>query len=197
MSAIVDKPSLDQVWHWLADVPDPEIPVISITDLGIVREVRYNGEQLVVTVTPTYSGCPATDVIAESIRDAMRAHGIADCARDDAPLSPAWTTDWLSADGEAQAARLRHRAARSGGRERAAHRPSRMRRPAPPHRPWLVPRCGSDAHRAAVGQFGSTAVQERCGAVSLCREPFEHFKCHLITMSRDAVAERRHEPVPT
>eukprot|EP01035_Chromulina_nebulosa_P062450 gene62450-85405_t len=57
-AAAVDKPSLDTVWHWLAEVPDPEIPVISITDLGIVRDVRWQDEQLVVTVTPTYSGCP-------------------------------------------------------------------------------------------------------------------------------------------
>ena len=95
MNALVDPPSLDSIWQWLAEVPDPEIPVISITDLGIVREVRYDADQLVVTVTPTYSGCPATEVIAAMIQQAMAAHGIGN-TKMETRLSPAWTTDWLT-----------------------------------------------------------------------------------------------------
>src|SRR5581483_5844057 len=72
-------PPISEVWHWLEEVADPEIPVLSITDLGIVREVRWSGEdkgELVVTITPTYSGCPAMDVIADEIRAALQNHGI-------------------------------------------------------------------------------------------------------------------------
>ena len=69
-------PPTDRIWHWLSQVPDPEIPVISLTDLGIIRDVAWQNDTLVVTVTPTYSGCPATGVINLDIETALRAHGI-------------------------------------------------------------------------------------------------------------------------
>lgn len=97
MGGLATRPGLEEVWSWLAEVPDPEIPVISVTDLGIVREVGYDGDTLVVTVTPTYSGCPATAVINLEIERALHAHGVTDL-RIERRLSPPWTTDWLNPD---------------------------------------------------------------------------------------------------
>src|SRR6218665_2971374 len=70
------RPSIDEVWHWLAQVPDPEIPVISLTDLGIIRDVEWRDDTLVVTVTPTYSGCPATTIINLDIETALAEEGV-------------------------------------------------------------------------------------------------------------------------
>ena len=79
-----------QVWGWLGEVADPEIPVISVVDLGIVREVAFDGAACVVTITPTYSGCPAMQVIADAVKEALRAHGLEE-VRIVSRLSPAWT----------------------------------------------------------------------------------------------------------
>ena len=92
------RPSVKEVWHWLSEVPDPEIPVISLTDLGIVRDVAWQDDTLVVTVTPTYSGCPATTVINLDIETALTGRGLSK-VRLERRLSPAWTTDWISAEG--------------------------------------------------------------------------------------------------
>ena len=96
------QPSLEQIWTWLSEVPDPEIPVISVVDLGIVRDVYWHGEgleaELRVAITPTYSGCPATQVIAHDIEAALRAHGIRRLRLENR-LAPAWTTDWISEAG--------------------------------------------------------------------------------------------------
>ena len=94
--------SNEQVWAWLADVPDPEIPVISVVDLGIVRGVAVDegSGECVVTITPTYSGCPAMQVIAEDVENALRARGL-ERVRIETRLSPAWTTDWMSETGKA------------------------------------------------------------------------------------------------
>lgn len=167
-------PSTDQVWRWLAEVPDPEIPVISVTDLGIVREVAWEGDTLVVTVTPTYSGCPATTVINLDIEQALRAKGI-EKLRLERRLSPPWTTDWISAegreklrgfgiappvDGTAADARLLARADKLAGRAEPV---------------VACPRCGS-SHTEKISQFGSTPCKAnyRCRD---CLEPFDYFKC--------------------
>ena len=92
--------TIDQVWSWLGEVPDPEIPVISVVDLGIVRDVAYEGDECVVTITPTYSGCPAMQVIADTVKEALHAHGLSK-VRLISRLSPAWTTDWMSETGRA------------------------------------------------------------------------------------------------
>ncbi len=91
-------PDIRMVRHWLAQVPDPEIPVISLTDLGIIRDVQWQDDTLVVTVTPTYSGCPATSVINLDIEAALRARGIQKL-RLERQLSPPWTTDWITPEG--------------------------------------------------------------------------------------------------
>lgn len=150
------QPSTDDVWRWLDLVPDPEIPVISVVDLGIVRDVAWDDDTLVVTVTPTYSGCPATAVIAMDIESALRARGVGDI-RLETRIAPPWTTDWLSEKGRAQL-------------ETYGIAP-----PSPAGGPDRCPRCGAgDVER--VSQYGSTPckAQWRCRA---CLEPFDYFKC--------------------
>ncbi len=150
------RPEVAQVWEWLDQVPDPEIPVISVVDLGIVRDVAWLDDTLEVTVTPTCSGCPATSVISLDIETALRGHGIADVSLKRS-LSPAWTTDWLSEKGRARL-------------EQYGIAP-----PQPAGGPEKCPHCGSaDVER--VSQFGSTPckAQWRCKA---CLEPFDYFKC--------------------
>jgi len=150
------KPALDEIWGWLDTVPDPEIPVISVVDLGIVRGVVWNGDALEVAVTPTYSGCPATSVIAMDIETALRDRGIKDI-RVKPQISPPWTTDWLSDKGRAKLEDYGIAPPRAAG--------------GPEH----CPRCQStDVSR--VSQFGSTPckAQWRCGD---CHEPFDYFKC--------------------
>ena len=92
-------PSVKEVWNWLDAVADPELPVVSIVDLGMVRNVRWTEEDrdptLVVTITPTYSGCPATAVIKEDIRQALQQRGLSRF-QIETRLSPAWTTDWMT-----------------------------------------------------------------------------------------------------
>lgn len=166
-------PEPEEVWRWLGEVPDPEIPVISLTDLGIIRDVAWDGDTLVVAVTPTYSGCPATTVINLDIEAALRARGI-DKLRLERRLSPAWTSDWISPegrdklraygiappiDGTAADGRLMARANRLAGSNLAV----------------ACPRCGS-TKTEKVSQFGSTP----CKASYRCRdclEPFDYFKC--------------------
>jgi len=89
------KPAIPEIWSWLNDVPDPEIPVISVVDLGIVRDVSWQGERLNVAVTPTYSGCPATSVISIEIETALRKRGL-DNVEITTQISPPWTTDWMT-----------------------------------------------------------------------------------------------------
>ncbi len=148
-----------QVWEWLEAVPDPEVPVISVVDLGIVREVTWRGPELVVTVTPTYSGCPATAVIAHDIEAALRGRGI-ERVRIETRLAPAWTTDWLSARG------------REALRRFGIAPPQLLQLSAPPP----CPQCGSGDTECISG-FGSTPCKalHRCRA---CREPFDYFKPH-------------------
>ncbi|MGB2818319.1 MAG: 1,2-phenylacetyl-CoA epoxidase subunit PaaD [Burkholderiaceae bacterium] len=154
-----------QAWDILGRVPDPEIPAISVTELGIVRDVQAAEDGVDVVVTPTYSGCPATEAIAQSIREALAAAGAIE-VRVRQQLSPAWSTDWIAED-----ARERLRAygiAPPGECDRGAERPlSFVPRVA-------CPRCDS-ADTERLSQFGSTACKAlyRCRA---CREPFEYFK---------------------
>lgn len=149
-------PSVEQVWDWLSAVPDPEIPVISLTDLGIIRDVAWADDTLVVTVTPTYSGCPATSIINLDIETALRGHGIEKIELK-RQLSPAWTTDWLSEEGRAKL-------------EEFGIAP-----PQPAGGPDHCPHCGSE-NVEKVSQFGSTPCKAtwRCKD---CLEPFDYFKC--------------------
>ena len=154
-------------WATLGQVLDPEVPVLSVVELGIVRDVAMDGGAVNVTVTPTYSGCPATEVIQQAIVDALRTAG-ADCVNVRMQLAPAWTTDWLA---PAAADKLRRYGI------------------APPHlagtplstqplrfhpRDLHCPRCDS-THTEQLSAFGSTACKALYRCLD-CREPFEYFK---------------------
>jgi ring-1,2-phenylacetyl-CoA epoxidase subunit PaaD len=153
------------VWALLDRVMDPEIPVISVVDLGIVRNVRSGTDGLEVVITPTYTGCPATRQIEADIRAALDAGGFAH-ARLVTALDPAWTTDWISPRGR--------RALEDFGIAPPEGRPGRRALFAASD-PVACPRCGS-RHTEIVAEFGSTACKAlwRCNA---CREPFDYFKC--------------------
>ena len=142
------------IWRALAEVPDPEIPAVSVVDLGIVREVWAIPPT--VRITPTYSGCPATLAIEASIRVALAQAGFAEVAVETV-LSPAWTTDWIS---DAGRAKLRAYGIAPPGTGATAD----------------CPQCGS-SDTTEVSRFGSTACKAlwRCRA---CAEPFDRFKCH-------------------
>jgi ring-1,2-phenylacetyl-CoA epoxidase subunit PaaD len=156
--------SRDEILRWLGQVADPEIPVLSITDLGIVREVEV-GERVTVALSPTYSGCPATEVIENSVLEALRDHGIEN-AEIRRVLSPPWTTDWISAEGRDKLRRYGIAPPEKGAGKRALLQGDRK---------VPCPRCGATATER-VSEFGSTACKAsyRC---SECLEPFEYFKC--------------------
>ena len=169
-------PELDALWRALDGVPDPEVPAVSVVELGIVRAIEWeNGESptLVVRVTPTYSGCPAHEVIIAAIRDALTAAGVAR-VRVETQLSPPWTTDWLAP--EAREKLRGYGIAPPAAGARSAGRCLGVAPPAPPRQRSRCPRCGSERTRV-LSQFGSTAckAQYRCDA---CLEPFDYFKPH-------------------
>ncbi|MBV7537283.1 phenylacetate-CoA oxygenase subunit PaaJ [Duganella sp. sic0402] len=169
----------EQIWAWLGEVPDPEIPVISIVDLGIVRGVHVAADGACdITITPTYSGCPAMQVIADAITAALHAHGVAQ-VRLHNQISPAWTTDWMSAAGKAAltgygiAPPVQQVIDISGLRASARAAISRRAQPA---LTVACPRCGS-RHTDITSQFGSTPCKALYKCLD-CREPFDYFKCH-------------------
>jgi ring-1,2-phenylacetyl-CoA epoxidase subunit PaaD len=174
-------PGIDAVWRALDAVPDPEIPVVSVLGLGIVRGVEWDeGDPptLVVRVTPTYSGCPATELIMTSIRDALAELG-ATRVRLETRLAPAWTTEWITPEAarKLRAYGIAPPVARDAAPGRAA--PVDVRGISPLRHagaPVPCPRCDSQRTRL-VSQFGSTAckAQYRCDD---CLEPFDYFKPH-------------------
>lgn len=154
----------DRAWAAAAGVPDPELPALTIADLGILRGVTLVDNVVEVAITPTYSGCPAMAAITLDIQRALREAGIEN-ARIRLVLAPAWTTDWLTSE-------AREKLTREGiappGRRATNHLFDIA--------PVPCPRCGSDATER-LAEFGATACKSiwRCTA---CREPFDHFKCH-------------------
>lgn len=158
--------SQEELYAILDEVKDPEVPVLSVVELGIVRGVESTGDGVVVTVTPTYSGCPAMRVIEEDITAALRAHGAAAVVVKTS-YSPAWTTDWIPAEareklrayGIAPPGASDHDAPVSLGRRRAAVR---------------CPYCGS-VDTQLRSEFGSTACKSM-HVCSGCSQPFEEFK---------------------
>lgn len=150
------KPGIAQIWDWLDQVPDPEIPAISVVDLGIVRGVAWDGDTLEVAVTPTYSGCPATSVISMDIETAMIDRGI-EKTRIKTQISPPWTTDWLSDKGRAKLEDYGIAPPRTAG--------------GPAH----CPRCKSE-NLDRISQFGSTPCKAQWRCLD-CLEPFDYFKC--------------------
>jgi ring-1,2-phenylacetyl-CoA epoxidase subunit PaaD len=162
----VDSDSVvGQVWELLGQVMDPEIPVISVVDLGIVRDVREASDGLEVIITPTYSGCPATRQIEQDIRAALAESGFA-YARLTIALSPAWTTEWISEAGRAKLRGYGIAPPIGTAGKRALFGPE----------PTVAcPQCGS-SRTEMISEFGSTPCKAlwRC---TECREPFDYFKC--------------------
>ena len=154
------EPVETTAWDVAAAVLDPEVPVLTIEDLGILRSVDETGAGVVVTITPTYSGCPAMDAIRDDIVAAFHEAG-RDDVRVDFVLSPAWTTDWMSDEGKRKLLDY-------------GIVPPERRGPIPLTLSLRCPQCGSPDTRE-LSRFGSTACKSLwvCNA---CREPFDHFK---------------------
>ena len=159
---------MKRVWSVLADVNDPEVPVLSIVDLGIVRDVRMTDSGPEIVITPTYSGCPAMDMIRMQIRMNLLAEGIND-AKIETVLSPAWTTEWMSEAGKEKLSA--YGIAPPLPLQQVCRLELFSRDEAVP-----CPRCGS-YHTTLISEFGSTACKSlyRCED---CREPFDYFKWH-------------------
>lgn len=161
MTATTIKP--ERIWDALKAIPDPEIPVVSITDMGMVREVAVEGERVTVTFTPTFSGCPALHVIKGNIEQAVRDLGVPEVVVR-STLTPPWTTDWINAD----------------ARERLRQYGIAPPAPAAEHlitleaEPTRCPKCGSPNVRLTAS-FGSTLCK-RLYVCESCKEPFEGFK---------------------
>ncbi|MDN5849617.1 MAG: phenylacetate-CoA oxygenase subunit PaaJ [Nitrococcus sp.] len=155
-----------QVQAWLEAVADPEIPVLSIADLGILRDVLCRDGELVVVITPTYSGCPAMHAIEQAIGAELRRHGV-EHFHVHTRLAPAWSSDWITAAGR--------RKLLDYGIAPPAQSASGRREPPDGEPRVACPRCGS-AQTTRISEFGSTACKAfyRCGD---CLEPFDYFKC--------------------
>ena len=157
----------EAVWQLLEEVKDPEVPVLSIIDLGIVRGVTINNENINITITPTYSGCPAMDVISMDIRLKLIEKGLRNVSIQQ-QLSPAWTTDWMSEEGKKKLKQFGI----------APPNPKQQFCTSEMFREEAVqcPRCDS-YHTELISQFGSTACKSMYRCLD-CKEAFDHFKCH-------------------
>ena len=167
MSTVVetldDRTLRTRAWAAAASVVDPEIPVLTIADLGVLRDVKVDNGTVEVIITPTYSGCPAMNVIALELQLALERAGFAG-PKVTTVLSPAWTTDWLTEEGKAKLRAYGIAPPAQRGR-RALFGEERV----------ACPHCGSD-NTERISEFGSTACKAlwRCRA---CAEPFDYFKC--------------------
>jgi ring-1,2-phenylacetyl-CoA epoxidase subunit PaaD len=155
------------IWGLLKEVKDPEVPVLSILDLGIVRDVSFNDGNIYIVITPTYSGCPAMDVISMDIRLKLIEKGYRNISVKQ-QLSPAWTTDWMTEEGK-----LKLKAFGI-----APPNPKQQFCTSDMFREEAVqcPRCGS-YHTELLSQFSSTACKAMYRCVD-CKEAFDYFKCH-------------------
>jgi ring-1,2-phenylacetyl-CoA epoxidase subunit PaaD len=150
------------IWDILQKVCDPEVPVLTIMDLGIVRDVAINGDEVQVTITPTYTGCPAMDMIAMNIRLALLENGYKN-TKIISVLSPAWTTDWMSDEGKAKLQRYGIAPPKGTAGTIAADGIE-------------CPQCHS-IDTKLLSEFGSTACKALYQCQD-CKEPFDYFKCH-------------------
>jgi ring-1,2-phenylacetyl-CoA epoxidase subunit PaaD len=152
------------IWKILESVKDPEVPVLSVVDLGVIRAVALDGQEVKVTITPTYTGCPAMDMISMQIRMALNAAGYQTTIQ--TILSPAWTTDWITENGKQQL--KAYGIAPPVGKSMDQAYLEDLIVP--------CPQCNS-THTILISQFGSTACKAlyKCEE---CKEPFDYFKCH-------------------
>lgn len=160
--------SVDTIWEILHQVNDPEVPVLSITDLGIVRDVKLNASSAEIIITPTYTGCPAMDMIATMIRMELLAAGLTE-VKITTVLSPVWTTEWMSEAGKQKL------------KEYGIAPPNPLQQVCrnelfAPDEAVQCPHCNS-WHTHRISEFGSTACKSlyQCDD---CKEPFDYFKCH-------------------
>lgn len=158
--------SVDQIWNWMTEVFDPEIPVLNIVELGIVRHIEMSGGRVVLRITPTYSGCPAMKTIEEDIAEILREKGISDFEIRTV-LSPPWTTDWMTDEAREKLTAEGIAPPQKG----SADKNLLMGKV----RDVKCPRCGSH-HTSMISQFGSTACKSLYKCES-CLEPFDYFKC--------------------
>jgi len=156
-----------EIWSILEEVNDPEVPVLSILDLGIVRDVKTSGNHIDITITPTYSGCPAMDVISMDIRLKLIEKGYRDVTIQQ-QLSPAWTTDWMSEEGKTKL--------KAFGIAPPNPRQQFCRDEMFLEEAVQCPHCNSH-HTELISQFGSTACKSMYRCLD-CREAFDYFKCH-------------------
>lgn len=164
---VTADPRVETARRIAAAVVDPEVPVLTIEDLGVLRGVRLDGETIVVTLTPTYSGCPAIDQMRDDVLLSLTASGFHD-VRVEFTLSPAWTTDWMSEAGKAKLEQY--------GIAPPTHMAGERSGPIPLSLGVKCPRCGSLRTRE-VSRFGSTACKSHFACLA-CLEPFDHFKVH-------------------
>jgi ring-1,2-phenylacetyl-CoA epoxidase subunit PaaD len=166
MVALRDSGDLQRrAWAAAAGVVDPEIPVLTIADLGVLREVSVSDGHVEVAITPTYSGCPAMNMIALEIEIALEREGFRG-AKVRTLLSPAWTTDWMSEEGRQKLKDYGIAPPASASSRRALFGVQQIK----------CPQCDSD-NTELLSEFGSTSCKAlwRCKS---CREPFDYFKCH-------------------
>lgn len=170
VSTTQDKDSgpAERIRSLLEGVTDPEVPVLSVMDLGIIREVLVEGEKVRIVLTPTYSGCPAMDVIRMNIRMLLAENGYRDIELTTV-LSPAWTTDWMSERGKEK---LRAYGIAPPLPSQQVCRPGLFRR----EEAIPCPHCQSH-HTGLISEFGSTACKALYRCLD-CGEPFDYFKCH-------------------
>lgn len=157
-----------KIWDLLGNVTDPEVPVLTILDLGIVREVRVNADGIEIVITPTYSGCPAMDMIATNIRMELMAAGYKNISIKNV-LSPAWTTEWMTQSGKQKL--------KAYGIAPPSDKPQVCNNNLfAAHEAIQCPQCNS-YHTHRISEFGSTACKAlyQCDD---CKEPFDYFKCH-------------------
>ena len=164
-AALSESELRQRAWDAAARVVDPEIPVLTIADLGVLRDVVVHGGRVEVAITPTYSGCPAMNMIALEIELALERAGILRPTIRTV-LSPAWTTDWMSEDGR--------RKLRDYGIAPPAR--SSSRRALFGEQQVICPQCGA-ADTELLSEFGSTSCKALWRCMN-CREPFDYFKCH-------------------
>jgi ring-1,2-phenylacetyl-CoA epoxidase subunit PaaD len=155
-----------EIWTLLETVMDPEVPVLSVIDLGIIRDVKLENDEAVIAITPTYSGCPAMDMIAANIRMALIENGLPS-VKIHTVLSPAWTTDWMSEEGKQK---LKAYGIAPPNPKQQVCRQELFA----PDEAVTCPHCN---HTHRISEFGSTACKSlyRCDD---CKEPFDYFKCH-------------------
>lgn len=154
------------IYEILKEVVDPEIPVLTVFDMGILRDVKQDENGIEVTITPTYSGCPAMEMIADEIKSALARKGFTN-VKIKSVLSPAWTTDWITEEGKEKLRKFGIAPPEHGTADKNAllGNPKSVK----------CPRCGS-THTEMISNFGSTACKALWKCLD-CKEPFDYFKC--------------------